>query len=203
MAFMEPEYYDGEMYYCMDDDSGEDGPFIPADHFMPSECPQSFGKVSGWFTRLNARGYTDATDWDGPFTDENEARQHVFDHWEVDPDNGDAIDDVEGEWALIDSISGRRQWQPVETSEEKRGWQPIDPVTVKSSSAGKDSQAMMPKRWPASQHSAPDAGEKKRQTDFFFPKRTLPPGHKGGAGFMGLRVRGGGKLLRLKSWGRD
>ena len=42
--------------------------------------PESFEKETGWFARLSAPGYLDATDWDGPFATEVQARRHVEDH---------------------------------------------------------------------------------------------------------------------------
>lgn len=48
--------------------------------------------VSGWFARLSAPGYMDCTGWSGPFATEDEAREHIRDFYEVDPDTGDDLD---------------------------------------------------------------------------------------------------------------
>lgn len=46
----------------------------------------------GWFARLSAPGYLDCTDWAGPFSTEEEARDHIADTYEVDPDTGDELE---------------------------------------------------------------------------------------------------------------
>lgn len=46
-----------------------------------------------WWVRLSAPGYMDCTDWDGPFDSKAEARKHVEEFWEVDPDNGAELGD--------------------------------------------------------------------------------------------------------------
>jgi hypothetical protein len=44
-----------------------------------------------WFAHLSADGYLDQTDWSGPFDTEDEARDHIRDFYEVDPDTGDDL----------------------------------------------------------------------------------------------------------------
>jgi hypothetical protein len=102
MAFMVPDYYHG-VFYEVEDKHGE-GHLVPGDlvgkrptvrdfdDYVESGETRSFEKVRGWFVRLSAPGYMDATDWSGPFKTEAEARKHVEDFWEVDPDTGDELD---------------------------------------------------------------------------------------------------------------
>lgn len=45
---------------------------------------------AGWYGRLSASGYLDATDWTGPFETSEEALQEVMNLYEVD-ENGDPI----------------------------------------------------------------------------------------------------------------
>lgn len=47
---------------------------------------------AGWYARLSAPGYLDATDWYGPFNTSDEALAHVMDLYEVDG-NGDPIEE--------------------------------------------------------------------------------------------------------------
>lgn len=47
--------------------------------------------VSGWFARLSAPGYMDCTDWSGPFATEDEAREHIRDMFDIDPDTGEDL----------------------------------------------------------------------------------------------------------------
>lgn len=44
-----------------------------------------------WYVRLQMPGCLDATEWDGPFDTEEDARRHVEDAWEVDPDSGEPL----------------------------------------------------------------------------------------------------------------
>jgi hypothetical protein len=102
MAFMVPEYDHGT-FYEVEDRRGE-GYLVPGDlvgkkpsvrdfaDYIESGEPRAFEKVRGWFVRLSAPGYLDATDWSGPFKTEAEARKHVEDFWEVDPDTGEDLD---------------------------------------------------------------------------------------------------------------
>lgn len=41
-----------------------------------------------WFCELHMPGYLDRTGWDGPFDSEEEARQHIIDIFDSDPDTG-------------------------------------------------------------------------------------------------------------------
>ena len=55
-------------------------------------APQSFEPVSGYFARLSAPGYLDATEWSGPFDPVEEAQNYIRDTYDVDPDTGDDLD---------------------------------------------------------------------------------------------------------------
>lgn len=95
MAFMVPEYFEGRMVLIPD--RGGDSDDFPPD-LLPEELA-SWREVdnarteSGWWCRLSAPGYLDCTDWTGPFASEEEARAHLRDTYEVDPDTGDDLDD--------------------------------------------------------------------------------------------------------------
>jgi hypothetical protein len=107
-AFMEPEYYKG-LFYDVENTHGE-STLVPADliggradvEFTPPDLsdfedyiegkPERFERVKGWFVRLSASGYMDATEWSGPFKTKAEARKFVEDHYEVDPDTGDELE---------------------------------------------------------------------------------------------------------------
>lgn len=49
--------------------------------------------VTGWFARLSAPGYLDCTEWSGPYSTEQEARDYITDQFDVDADTGE---DLEG-----------------------------------------------------------------------------------------------------------
>jgi hypothetical protein len=55
--------------------------------------PESFEAVPGWFCRLSAPGYLDATEWSGPFERLSEAQKSLRDTFDVDPDTGISLDD--------------------------------------------------------------------------------------------------------------
>ena len=52
----------------------------------------------GWFARLSADGYMDCTDWGGPFSSEEIARDYIADNYEVDPDTGEPLEDDAHLW---------------------------------------------------------------------------------------------------------
>ena len=101
MAFMTPEYRN-DPFYEVETTAG--GWLVPADlvgddpaledfeDYVEGE-PESFTKVEGWFVRLSASGFMDATEWSGPHETEEEVREHVKEHWEVDPDTGDDLEE--------------------------------------------------------------------------------------------------------------
>jgi hypothetical protein len=67
---MVPEYENGP-FYLTDDGA------IPVDAGAPDDFDGE--TASGWFCRLSAPGYMDATDWNGPYSSEDEARQAIRD----------------------------------------------------------------------------------------------------------------------------
>jgi len=93
MAFMVPEYYHGGMWVC-EDCTGESCEF-PDFQFTRDEaereCDGDVVHDYGWWVRLQAPGYLDATGWYGPFEDEEGARKYMADVEEVDPDTGDEL----------------------------------------------------------------------------------------------------------------
>ena len=101
MAFMIPEY-EKSTFYEVESTTGE-GSLVPGDlvgkspdledftDYIEGGDPESFEQVSGWFARLSAPGYMDATDWSGPFDTIEEARKHIEDTFEVDPKSGEPL----------------------------------------------------------------------------------------------------------------
>ena len=69
MAFMVPKYEQGTFYLT------DDGP-IPVDAGAPDDA-YDVDTATGWFCRLSAPGYMDATDWSGPYATEEEAREAI------------------------------------------------------------------------------------------------------------------------------
>lgn len=57
-------------------------------HIVCSDCcpPEE-----GWYSRLSAAGYMDATDWHGPYKTSEQALKEVMDVYEVD-ENGDSLE---------------------------------------------------------------------------------------------------------------
>lgn len=98
MAFMVPEYYQGDMYVV---DDCQYTP-IPTDIVGRAEVAQNCNVsandvevVGGWWARLGAPGYMDATEWSGPFNSKPEAKAFVRDFYDVDPYTGDPLDLVD------------------------------------------------------------------------------------------------------------
>lgn len=56
----------------------------------PESCKEVVRK-EGWYSRLSAPGYLDATDWHGPFETSDEALTECQEFHEVDG-NGDEVD---------------------------------------------------------------------------------------------------------------
>ena len=57
--------------------------------------PTSVERVRGkWWARLSAPGYLDATDWNGPFDTEAQARESIESMYEVDPETGEDLGDA-------------------------------------------------------------------------------------------------------------
>lgn len=53
-------------------------------------------KIEGWWSRLSANGYLDASNWTGPFDTADEALKEVMDFYEID-ENGDNLPDDEND----------------------------------------------------------------------------------------------------------
>ena len=101
MAFMVPEYHKG-MFYAVETDMGHTD-LVPGDlvpkkpkrsdfHPYVEGTPEEFEAVHGWFARLSAPGYMDATDWSGPFKTKKKAEEHIEDTYEVDPETGEHLE---------------------------------------------------------------------------------------------------------------
>jgi hypothetical protein len=88
MAFMEPVYEHGE--FVLVENHGESS-WTPAGYEDDNDTIVE--RATGWFCQLSASGYMDQTGWDGPFKTEDEARDHIRDTFDVDPDTGDDLTD--------------------------------------------------------------------------------------------------------------
>jgi len=91
MAFMIPQYSNAPFVLCVDDN--DEGTFIP-EEWYDVDCHGTIDEryEGKWFCRLSAPGYRPCTHWSGPFDNEDEAREHMEEEWEVDPDTGDSLD---------------------------------------------------------------------------------------------------------------
>lgn len=54
-------------------------------------CTDCCPPEAGWYSRLSAPGYMDATNWHGPYKTSDEALKQVMDFFEVD-ENGDSLE---------------------------------------------------------------------------------------------------------------
>jgi len=97
--FMEPETFRGSMWAV---ETHNDEYFMyPVDYFdkedvvheVGKENIAKFKKLNGWFGRMSAPGYLDATDWIGPFRSE----QDVMAELEEQYGDQDYEDDYEDE----------------------------------------------------------------------------------------------------------
>jgi hypothetical protein len=100
---MVPQYVFGPMWVV-------NGLPIPQDSFSKDEVAEQFGvdvseveEVTGWWARLSAPGYMDATDWVGPYETEREARRYIYETYEVHPDTGEEMN-----WDYMDSQAEER-----------------------------------------------------------------------------------------------
>lgn len=62
------------------------GDYIEGDRILDVD------KECGWWARLSASGYMDATDWDGPYDTLEEAKEALERMHDVDPDTGEELD---------------------------------------------------------------------------------------------------------------
>lgn len=56
-------------------------------HEFDDREPEDF--EAGWYSRLSAPGYMDATDWMGPYATADEALREVMEFYEVDENGGE------------------------------------------------------------------------------------------------------------------
>lgn len=93
MAFMEP-CYTNEPFVRIENKYGESR-LSPAEYDIDINDDETIVDryENKWFCHLSAGGYMDQTDWSGPFDTENEAREHIRDEYEVDPDTGDDLEE--------------------------------------------------------------------------------------------------------------
>lgn len=102
-AHMTPDYYEGPMWECTDT-LGE-SQLLPADDFTEEQAREHTRNHPGedvecvirhgWWARLSARGYMDATDWMGPYDSEGDAMDALSEQYDVDPITGDDEDEDE------------------------------------------------------------------------------------------------------------
>ena len=52
-------------------------------------------KRKGWYARLSAPGYTDCTDWSGPFKTELDGHAHLEEMYGSDEEQDEFLDDIE------------------------------------------------------------------------------------------------------------
>lgn len=60
------------------------------------EIEQDRENLAGWYGRLSAPGYLEATDWDGPYESDEEALKAVMELFECD-ENGEDLPEEEEE----------------------------------------------------------------------------------------------------------
>jgi hypothetical protein len=113
MAFMKPEYVKDAPYHVESstsgcwivpsyviDAQGADRALLPPLKVFQDYVEGTPIEVKrlpvGYICRLSASGYLDCTDWDY-FDTELHAREYVREHYEVDPDTGDELDEEDGD----------------------------------------------------------------------------------------------------------
>jgi hypothetical protein len=106
-AFMKPEYWKGTMY-----EAGSESNLYPADQFTKEQVaeqedcdPADIQTQTGVWARLSAPGYTDATDWSGPFESQVQAQKYIEEQYDVDALTGDDLDDTVHE-ASVERLAG-------------------------------------------------------------------------------------------------
>lgn len=111
MAHMQPQAEEG--LWIVGEDTHGNGFVIPADlidsrelrpgkvkkahlkiieQYLPEGCSapvKEAERKEGWCSRLSAPGYSDCTEWSGPFETEVEAMAHICDMHEIDGDGED------------------------------------------------------------------------------------------------------------------
>lgn len=121
MAFMKPELWHGGMWIC-EDSHGESSNF-PEDIFSREEAAKHCGLLDpddvlyekGWWVRLSAPGYMDATDWSGPFKSKKLALEWFYNFYDVDAEGDERQegyeldDDLEDEESDGGSLHGAEE----------------------------------------------------------------------------------------------
>lgn len=62
-----------------------------ADYLEGKQIGEDVETVSGIFCRLSAPGYMDCTEWAGPFETIEEAKAHIAETYDVDPETGEEL----------------------------------------------------------------------------------------------------------------
>lgn len=98
MPHMIPEYLAAE-WWTVETDEG--ATYVPTFDFTREEAAENFRRVQsveefgpGVGVRLSAPGYLDCTEWD-VFKTEEEAREFVREFYEVNPDTGADLNDID------------------------------------------------------------------------------------------------------------
>lgn len=110
-AHMRPETWHGGMWIC--EAHGESQSF-PDDVFSQEQAadqcgvePEDVVFEHGWWARLSAPGYTDATDWSGPFKTERAAIDYLFNEHNVDAQG----EEREEGWGMRDDLDDEDDMQ--------------------------------------------------------------------------------------------
>lgn len=93
MPHMIPQYSTDDFAIVTDDFGESDA--VPAEACFPTDYMEGteIELVSDkWFCRLSAPGYTDATDWAGPFDTQTEARNYIVETYGVNPETGEELE---------------------------------------------------------------------------------------------------------------
>jgi hypothetical protein len=98
---VKPRYWVGTMFYCdgaaADKHSYPDYYFFtPADVAAYAGCEEEeVYSTSGWFAKLGSGYPDDTTDWIGPFSSHDAARERIYAAFAVDPEEGIELDEWE------------------------------------------------------------------------------------------------------------
>ena len=80
----------GETFYDLDGTGG--------DAFRETDGACNVVKARGWYCRLSASGYMDCTDWDGPFTSQLRAEEHLVEtHDDGNDDDAEETNDTDSD----------------------------------------------------------------------------------------------------------
>ena len=93
MPFMIPYYCEatpGDPWVTATDPETGYAYSVPLAHYEGFVTDETETHTSGWFCRLSAPGYMDATEWVGPFDTLEAAKSALSDTFDVDPETGKA-----------------------------------------------------------------------------------------------------------------